>query len=146
MISNTPEALRKLVNKINQEGKLNFCYEAGPTGYGVYRLLVSLGVKCEVIAPSLIPQKPGDRVKTDRRDAIRLAQLYRAGELTPIYVPTEEDEILRDLVRAREDAKEDELRAKHRLSKFLLRRDVHPPKGVNTGTVAYREWLNALSF
>src|SRR5699024_3396360 len=90
--------------------------------------------------------KPGDRVKTDRRDALRLAQLYRAGELTPIYVPTDEDEILRDLVRAREDAKEDGLRAKHRLSKFLLRRDIHPPKGVKTRTVAYREWLNTLTF
>lgn len=146
MITNTPEALRKLVNKIGHEGNLKFCYEAGPTGYGVYRLLLSLGVECVVIAPSLIPQKPGDRVKTDRRDAIRLAQLYRAGELTPIYVPTEEDEMLRDLVRAREDAKEDELRAKHRLSKFLLRRDVQPPKGVKTRTYAHREWLNALTF
>lgn len=146
MITNTPESLRRLVNKLEHEGELKFCYEAGPTGYGVYRLLVSLGMACEVIAPSLIPQKPGDRVKTDRRDALRLAQLYRAGELTPVYVPTEEDEILRDLVRAREDAKEDRLRAKHRLSKFLLRRDVHPPKGVNTRTTAHREWLNALTF
>ena len=82
-----------------------------------------------MIAPSLIPKRPGDRVKTDRSDAIRLAQLYRAGELTSVYVPTEEDEALRDLVRAREDAKEDELRAKHRLTKFLLRHDIHPPKG-----------------
>lgn len=146
MIANTPEALRKLVNKLNHETELKFCYEAGPTGYGIYRFLVSLGVGCEVIAPSLVPKKPGERVKTDRRDAIRLAQLYRAGELTPIYVPTEEDEMLRDLVRAREDAKEDELRAKHRMSKFLLRRDKNPPKGVKTRTVAYREWLDALTF
>ncbi|WP_143521287.1 transposase, partial [Pseudomonas sp. 2995-1] len=92
------------------------CYEAGPTGYGLYRLLLTLGVHCNVIAPSLIPQRPGERIKTDRRDSIRLAQLYRAGELTSIYIPTKEDEALRDLVRAREDAKEDELRAEHCLS------------------------------
>lgn len=146
MIRNTPEELRRLVKKLDNSCQLKFCYEAGPTGYGIYRFLVSLGMECEVIAPSLIPQKPGDRVKTDRRDALRLAQLYRAGELTSVYVPTEEDEILRDLVRAREDAKEDALRAKHRLSKFLLRRDVHPPKGVKTRTAAYNKWLNALTF
>src|SRR5690606_8445846 len=98
------------------------------------------------IAPSLIPKKPGERIKTDRRDSIRLAQLYRAGELTPIYVPTEDDEALRDLVRAREDAKEDELRAKHRLTKFLLRYNIHPPKGVRKWTHKYREWLNTLKF
>lgn len=146
MLPNTPEALRKLVKKLGTTEQLKFCYEAGPTGYGIYRVLLSMGVDCEVIAPSLIPQKPGDRVKTDRRDAIRLAKLYRAGELTPIHVPTKEDEALRDLVRAREDAKEDELRAKHRLTKFLLRYDIHPPKGVNKWTYTYREWLDSLSF
>lgn len=146
MIANSPESLRKLVKKLDYEGDLKFCYEAGPTGYGIYRFLTSLNVECEVIAPSLIPQKPGERVKTDRRDAIRLAQLYRAGELTSVYVPTKEDEILRDLVRAREDAKEDLLRAKHRLSKFLLRHDIRPPNGVKPRTVAYREWLDALTF
>jgi transposase len=146
MISNTPEGLRKLVKKLGDVKQLKVCYEAGPTGYGIYRLLLSLGVDCDVIAPSLIPQKPGDRVKTDRRDAIRLAHLFRAGELTSVYVPTREDEALRDLVRAREDAKEDELRAKHRLTKFLLRHDLHPPKGINRWTYAYREWLDGLSF
>lgn len=146
MISNTPEGLRKLVKKLGDVKQLKVCYEAGPTGYGIYRLLLSLGVDCDVIAPSLIPQKPGDRVKTDRRDAIRLAHLFRAGELTSVYVPTKEDEALRDLVRAREDAKEDELRAKHRLTKFLLRHDLHPPKGINRWTYAYREWLDGLSF
>lgn len=146
MIVNSPEAIRKLMKKLGAVKKLKVCYEAGPTGYGLYRLLLSLGVECEVIAPSLIPQKPGDRVKTDRRDAIRLAQLYRAGELTSIYVPTEEDEALRDLVRAREDAKEDELRAKQRLTKFLLRHELHPPKGVNRWTFNYYQWLDSLSF
>ncbi|MFS0821532.1 IS110 family transposase [Bacillus sp. 1P02SD] len=117
-----------------------------PTDYPLYRFLISLGIECFVIAPSLIPSKPGERIKTDRRDAIRLAQLFRAGELTSIYVPTEDDEALRDLVRAREDAKEDELRAKHRLTKFLLRHDIKPPVGVRKWTHKFREWLNALKF
>lgn len=146
-ISNTPEAIRKMIKKLGTPGhQLKVCYEAGPTGYGIYRFLMSLEVDCEVIAPSLIPQKPGERVKTDRRDALKLAQLHRAGELTSIYVPTEEDEILRDLVRAREDAKEDVLRAKQRLTKFLLRRDFHPPKGIKKWTYAYRKWLDRLTF
>lgn len=145
-ISHTPEAVRKLVKKLGDLSTLRLCYEAGPTGYPLYRLLISLGVHCEVIAPSLIPQRPGERIKTDRRDAIRLAQLYRAGELTSIYIPNEEDEALRDLVRAREDAKEDELRAKHRLTKFLLRNDIKPPKGVRKWTKKYRRWLDKLKF
>ncbi|WP_445505876.1 IS110 family transposase, partial [Niallia sp. 03091] len=132
--------------KLGDPHTLRFCYEAGPTGYPLYRLLSTLGVHCEVIAPSLIPQKPGERIKTDRRDSIRLAQLYRAGELTSIYVPTTEDEALRDLVRAREDAKEDELRAKHRLSKFLLRNNIKQPAGVNKWTRKYRDWLDILKF
>jgi len=146
MISNTPESVRKLVNKLGEKDDLRVCYEAGPTGYELYRLFLSLGIECEVIAPSLIPKKPGDRVKTDRRDALNLAKLFRAGELTPIYVPTEDDEALRDLVRAREDAKEDELRAKHQLTKFLLRHEIHPPTEVRKWTCKYREWLNTLKF
>ncbi|MGJ7923314.1 IS110 family transposase, partial [Neobacillus sp. LXY-4] len=114
IIPHTVEAIRKLINKLGSPENLKFCYEAGPTGYPLYRLFLNMGIECDVIAPSLIPNKPGDRVKTDKRDAIRLAQLFRAGELTSVYVPTEEDEALRDLVRARECAKEDELRAKHR--------------------------------
>ncbi len=146
MIPHTPEAIRKLVKKLGEPHTLRLCYEAGPTGYPLYRLLISLSIHCEVIAPSLIPQRPGERVKTDRRDAIRLAHLYRAGELTSIYVPTPEDEALRDLVRAREDAKEDELRAKHRLTKFLLRNNIQQPTGVNKWTKKYREWLDTLKF
>lgn len=146
MIPNTPEDVRKLIKKLGEPESLQVCYEAGPTGYGLYRLLITLGVKCEVIAPSLIPKKPGERVKTDKRDAIRLSQLHRAGELTAVHVPTEEDEALRDLVRAREDAKEDELRAKHRLIKFLLRHEINAPIGVKRWTYAYRDWLNTLSF
>ena len=107
-------SVRKLINRLGAREKLRVCYEAGPTGYGLCRWLKQLGIECVVVAPSLVPTKPGDRVKTDRRDARKLAQLLRAGELTPVWTPAEEDEALRDLVRAREDAKEDLLRAKHR--------------------------------
>jgi transposase len=100
-----------------------------------------------VIAPGLIPQRASDRVKTDKRDSIRLAQLFRAGELTSVYIPTKEDEALRDLVRAKEDAKEDELRAKHRFTKFLLRHDIRPPKEVGKNwSYKYRQWLQTLTF
>ncbi|WP_209125859.1 IS110 family transposase [Alkalihalobacillus sp. BA299] len=146
MIPYSVEEIRKLVKKLRNTQNLRMCYEAGVTGYGLYRLFKSMGIECEVIAPSLIPQKPGERVKTDRRDAIRLARLYRSGELTPIHVPNEEDEALRDLVRAREDVKEDELRAKHRLIKFLLRHEIRSPKGVKRWTKKYNEWLDTLTF
>lgn len=147
MIRHTPEAIRKLVKKLGDPENLQVCYEAGPTGYGLHRLFISLGIECDVIAPGLIPQRPGDKVKTDKRDAIRLAQLFRAGELTSVYVPTEEDEALRDLVRAREDAKEDELRAKHRITKFLLRYSIRPPKEVGKNwSYKYREWIHTLDF
>ncbi|SFV10143.1 IS110 family transposase, partial [Alicyclobacillus macrosporangiidus] len=110
-IPNTVEAIRKLVRQLSGENvRLEFCYEAGPTGYGLYRLLRAMDLSCFVVAPSLIPVRQGDRVKTDRRDALRLAQLLRAGELTPVWVPAEADETLRDLVRAREDVLEDRLR------------------------------------
>jgi transposase len=146
MIPHTTEAVRKLMKKLGNSENLRVCYEAGPTGYPLYRLLLTLDIHCEVIAPSLIPQRPGERIKTDRRDSIRLAQLYRAGELTSIYVPTPEDEALRDLVRCREDAKEDQLRAKHRLSKFLLRNNIQPPSGVNKWTIKYYRWLDTVKF
>lgn len=146
MIPYTVESIKKLVKNLGDPKHLRVCYEAGPTGYGLYRLFISMGIECEVIAPALIPKKPGERVKTDRRDAINLARLFRAGELTSVYVPTEEDEALRDLVRAREDAKEDELRAKHRLTKFLLRHDIRPPKGLGKWTTRYCQWLVTLKF
>ncbi|QDI90701.1 IS110 family transposase [Salicibibacter halophilus] len=147
VIPNTPEAIRQLIKKLGNTENLQVCYEAGVTGYGLYRLFLKLGIECEVIAPGLIPQRPGDRVKTDKRDAIRLAQLFRAGELTSVYVPTEEDEALRDLVRAREDAKEDELRAKHRITKLLLRYSISPPKEVGKNwSYKYRKWIQTLTF
>ncbi|MES9659600.1 transposase, partial [Cytobacillus sp. T106] len=146
LIPHTPEAVKKLMKKLGRPETLRVCYEAGPTGYPLYRLLMAMGIQCSVIAPSLIPKRPGERIKTDRRDSIRLAHLYRAGELTAIYVPDKEDEALRDLIRCREDAKEDELRGKHRLSKFLLRNDIKPPSGINKWTKKYFEWLDTLKF
>lgn len=145
-IPNTPEAVRKLIRQLGEVTRLEVCYEAGPTGYGLYRQLKGMGVSCMVIASSLIPSRPGDRVKTDRRDALRLAQLLRSGELTPVWVPDEEDEALRDLVRAREDGKEDQLRARHRLLKFLLRYGLYPPKGTKNWTAKHRQWLDSLHF
>src|ERR1700682_952890 len=117
------------------------CYEAGPTGYVVYWQLTALGVKCERVAPPLVPVKPGDRMKTDRRDATKLARSYRAGDLTPVWVPNEEHEALRDLVRAREAAKQDQLRARHRLSKFLLRHGRRAPAGVKAWTQKHEQWI-----
>ena len=122
------ESVRKLVTKLGPANQLKACYEAGPTGYVLYWQLTALGVPCQVIAPSLVPVKAGDRVKTDRRDAEKLARSYRAGDLTPVWVPDAAHEALRDLVRAREDAKQDQLRARHRLSKFLLRHGQRPPR------------------
>ncbi len=145
-IAHTPEAVKKLLTQLGGTDEILACYEAGPTGYELQRFLNRQGVQCLVVAPTLIPKRPGDRVKTDRRDAIRLAQLLRAGELMPVYVPTEEDEALRDLTRLREDVKEDQLRARHRLSKFLLRHDVKPSKKMTKWKSVHRKWLDSLRF
>jgi transposase len=147
-IVHTKEAVRKLIQQLGrtEEVTLEVCYEAGPTGYVLYRWLLEMNISCTVIAPNLIPKRSGDRVKTDKRDALRLAQLLRAGELTSIYIPTAEDEALRDLVRAREDAKEDLNRHKQRLGKFLLRNQLSDPKGSTPWTYAYEEWLDTLKF
>src|SRR3954463_16037423 len=117
----TPQSMRKVVARLAAKyQRLHFCYEAGPTGYGLYRQLTALGHDCIVVAPSLIPRKPGVRVKTDRRDAISLARLLRAGELTPVWVPDEAHEALRDLVRARDAAVED-LRRKRQSATISIR-------------------------
>jgi transposase len=147
-IPHTKESVRKLMQQLRktEEIVLEVCYEAGPTGYVLYRWLLEMAISCTVVAPSLIPKRAGDRVKTDKRDALRLAQLFRAGELTSVYVPTPEDEALRDLVRAREDAKEDLNRHKQRLGKFLLRNQLVDPKGSTPWTCAYEAWLDALKF
>ena len=146
-IPNDPAAIRKLMGRLGSPNvHLTVAYEAGPTGYALQRQLTALGIGCLVVAPSLIPAKPGDRVKTDRRDAAKLARLLRSGDLTPVWIPDEAGEALRDLVRARDDAKADQLRARHRLSKFLLRRAVFPPTTVRTWSRAYDAWLDRLTF
>jgi transposase len=139
IIPNRLESVRKMIGKLGPIGKLKCCYEAGPTGYVLYWQLAELGVACEVIAPTLVPVKSGDRVKTDRRDAAKLARCYRAGELTGVWVPDAAQEALRDLVRAREAAKKDQLRHRHRLGKFLLR---HGKRPVDAGQAWTRKYLN----
>lgn len=107
-IDSDPPSVRRMVARLeNRHRRLHFCYEAGPTGYGLYRQLTAMGHDCAVVAPSLIPKRPGDRVKTNRRDALPLAKLLRAGELTPVWVPDETHEAVRDLVRSREAAVDD---------------------------------------
>src|SRR5213594_4037807 len=108
IIPNRPEAIRKLVKRLGPPDTLRACYEAGPTGYVLYWQLTELGVRCDVVAPTLVPVKAGDRVKTDRRDAEKLARSYRSGDLTPVWVPDAAHEALRDVVRAREAAKRDQ--------------------------------------
>jgi transposase len=141
IIPNREDSVRKMVRKLGAVEDLRFCYEAGPTGYALYWQLIRMGAMCEVVAPTLVPVKAGDRVKTDRRDALKLARNYRAGELTAVWVPDADHEALRDVVRAREAAKKDQLRARHRLSKFLLRHGRRPPTGVKAWTLKYLEWV-----
>jgi transposase len=146
-ILNTPEVVAKQVRQLRKEGaKLRFCYEAGPCGYELHRQLQDMGEACEVVAPSLIPRKPGDRVKTDRRDSLTLARLYRAGELTAVTVPGEVQEALRDLTRAREDMKYCQRKAKQQLLAFLLRHRKTYPGKERTWTQAYFRWLENVKF
>src|SRR5271156_2947957 len=140
-IPNRAESIRKMIKKLGPAEKLRACYEAGPTGYVVYWQLAELGVTREVVAPTLVPVKAGDRVKTDRRDAEKLARSYRAGDLTPVWVPDAAHEALRDLVRAREAAKKDHLRARHRLGKFLLRHGRRPPTAMTSWTQRHLTWV-----
>ena len=141
---NTEIATRKLVAKLaSKHTRLTFCYEAGPTGYGLFRLIKSLGHDCIVVAPSLIPSKPGDRVKTNRRDAVNLAKLLRAGELTAVWVPDERHEAMRDLVRTRDAAAKDYRIKRQNVSSFLLRLGLHYP-GKKTWGRAHFNWLTSL--
>jgi len=135
------ESIRKFIRKLGPPEQLRACYEAGPTGFVLYWQLVQMGIECAVVAPSLVPKKPGDRVKTDRRDALKLARSHRSGDLTAVWVPDEGSEALRDLVRQREAAKQDQLRARHRLTKFLLRTGQRPPLGLKAWTERYMRWL-----
>ncbi|MCK6501023.1 MAG: IS110 family transposase [Nitrospira sp.] len=141
IIANRRESIRKLLAKLGPVKDLKVCYEAGPTGYVLYWQLTQLGVACEVIAPTLVPTKAGDRIKTDRRDAEKLARCYRAGDLTAVWVPDAAHEALRDLVRAREAAKKDQLRARHRLGKFLLRHGQRAPEDMKAWTKKHLEWI-----
>lgn len=146
-IANTPEAIRKLVKKLCPDGEvISFCYEAGPCGYEIYRQISQLGHHCSVVAPSLIPTKPGERVKTDRRDSEKLSRLDRAGELTPVWVPDQEQEAMRDLTRAREDMKGLERITKQRLNAFLLRYGRIYESGKSRWTQAHFRWMEGLKF
>lgn len=137
-------ALERVRRKLERDapGLIECCYEAGPSGYALQRRLAGGRVQCRVIAPSLIPRKPGDRVKTNRRDARQLAQLLRADLLTTVHVPTEAEEAVRDLCRARDDARRDLMRARHRLAKLLLRRGLIYPG--SHWTNAHGAWLQQL--
>jgi transposase len=144
-IVNTPTALKKLEKKLAGNGcRLRFCYEAGPCGYGIQRQLSEAGHECVVVAPSLIPRKPGERVKTDRRDAINLAKLHRAGELSSVWVPNPAHEAIRDLVRARLAAVRVLRQARQQLSGFLLRHGHHYNRPA--WTLMHRRWLAGLTF
>ncbi len=146
-VANTPTALSKLMRRLSPEGEVvSYCYEAGPCGYGIYRQISQSGHECQVVAPSLIPSRPGDRVKTDRRDSETLARLHRAGELTPVWVPDEEQEAMRDLTRAREDMKSLERQSKQRLNGFLLRHGQNYTSGKSKWTQAHWRWLERLRF
>lgn len=145
VIANTPEALRGLVSRLGDPACLSFCYEAGPTGYDTHRLLTALGMRCDVIAPALIPRRPGVRQKTDRADARNLAHLHRAGELIPIRIPSPSQEALRELIRAREELKCDRRIARQRIRSFLLRQGRRPPQGATSRT-AFAAWARTQRF
>jgi transposase len=145
-ISNDAAAVVKLCDRLGRAGKpLAFCYEAGPCGYGVHRQLTTLGHRCDVVAPSLIPKRSGDRVKTNRRDATMLARLHRAGELTPVWVPDADHEAMRDLIRLRGAVRQVVTRARQHLQGFLLRHGRKHGRGT-AWKMAYRRWLSTLSF
>jgi transposase len=146
-IENTAAATAKLVRKLAAKyERLTFCYEAGPTGYGLHRQIKSLGHECVVVAPSLVPKRPGDKVKTNRRDAIGLARLLRANELTAVWVPDGRHEAMRDLTRARETAMLDLRSKRQQISALLLRQGRSYPENKNTWTKAHMSWLASQKF
>jgi transposase len=139
------KALRKVLDKLGPRAQVACCYEAGPTGYGLARALNAAGWACDVIAPSLIPKRHGERIKTDRRDAVKLAENHRAGQLVAVFIPDEQTEAIRDLERAREDAKKAERVVRHQLSKFLLRNGRRYP-GKTTWNDAHHAWIAQQTF
>ena len=144
-ISTDDESIRRLIGRFDDPGRVWACYEAGPTGYELARTLRAVGMRCEVIAPSLIPTAPGQRVKTDKRDARRLASLFRGGQLTAIRVPDPTEEAVRDLCRARADMIIDRTRARHRLGKFLLRHG-RIWRGGDNWTLKHEAWIRSQRF
>ena len=146
-INNQRKSLLRLIRSLSPHGEmLSFCYEAGPCGYGVYREIIETGHHCEVVAPSLIPRRAGERVKTDRRDAVKLARLHRSGELTAVWVPDAEQEAMRDPTRAREDMKAIEHKARQRLGAFLLRHGRVYRAGKSRWTQQHFRWLEEQRF
>jgi len=145
VISNDSISVRRMVKRLEEKGReLSFCYEAGPCGYGLYRQIASMGHSCRVAASSLVPQRPGDKVKNDRRDARKLARHLRNGDLSPVWVPDEDNEALRDLSRARQSAKEDLHRNRQKLLKFLLRLGIRSPQRIRNWGSKHWQWLKAL--
>jgi len=147
-LANEPKAVHRLIRRLEREatGPVRVCYEAGPCGYGLHRQLTALGVECVVVAPTLVPVRPGDRVKTDQRDAAKLARLLRSGDLTPVWVPDAAHEALRDIVRAREAARQDLRRARQRLAQLLLRQGQRPPGACTAWGRTHLRWLRQLRF
>lgn len=144
-IKHTSAAVSSLLKKINPEGEvLEVCYEAGPCGYGLYRQLMASGHECQVVAPTLIPQRASDKIKTDRRDSLRLAELLRAGELTPVWVPDAEQEAIRDLVRTRDDFKTSQRQVRQQLLAFMLRHSLSWTGGKKNWTLGFWSWLEAI--
>ena len=144
-LATIPNNVALLLRRLGRLGQVRCCYEAGPTGFGLQRVLSGEGIDCVVVAPSLVPSRAGDRVKTDRRDAARLARFLRSGDLTEVYVPDEATEAMRDLERARDDTKKAERTARHQLGKFLLRYG-RRYSGKTTWTKAHVEWIQAQQF
>lgn len=143
-IPNTLETVARLMRKLGSASSLQAAYEAGPCGYVLYRQLQKLGIPCIVAAPTLIPVRAGDRVKTDRRDAVKLARFLRTGDLVPVWVPDEAHQALRDLLRCRQTAQQDLKRARNRLTKFLLRQGLSEPEGAKPFTKPFGVWLRTL--
>jgi transposase len=148
-IANKPKSIEKLIGKLSEAydgGLLQFCYEAGPCGYVLYRQIIASGHDCQVVAPSRIPKTAGERIKTDRRDALKLARLLRSGDLTAVWVPDRDQEMMRDLSRARDDMKGQERKARQQLNAFVLRHGHHWPRGKSRWTQAHYNWLESLRF
>ena len=148
-VANTPLSVNKLVKRLEEEfgdEQLLLCYEAGPCGYVLYRQLSDTGHHCLVVAPSRVPKMPGERVKTDRKDAQKLAAMLRSGNLTSVWVPDEEQEAMRDLVRARSDFKDQERKARQQLNGFLQRHGHVWPSGKSRWTKTHYNWLESISF